>query len=79
MLIIIGFAKVSLAAGESKEVSFTLRRAQLSFAGLANPAAPIESAADGLTVEPGEFGVWAAPSAVARGAHATFVLLPPVA
>ena len=59
------FAKVALAAGETREVRFTLRRADLLFIGL------------GLTptVEPGQFDVWIAPSAQDDGVHGTFELL----
>ena len=59
------FAKVALAPGESREVRFTLRRADLLFIGL------------GLTptVEPGLFDVWIAPSAEAEGVHGTFELV----
>ena len=59
------FAKVALAPGETREVKFTLRRADLGFIGM------------GLTptVEPGQFDVWIAPSAQDEGVRGSFELL----
>jgi beta-glucosidase len=59
-----GFERISLAPGASKEVSFTLRRADLTFVGA------------GLTrtVEPGRFDLWIAPSAQAEGVAGSFTL-----
>lgn len=59
-----GFHKLRLQPGESREVVFTLSRAQLAFTG-----------ADGrYAAEPGAFDVWIAPSSVA-GEPARFELL----
>ncbi|WP_019517942.1 beta-glucosidase BglX [Sphingomonas sp. Mn802worker] len=58
------FQRVSLAPGEAKQVSFTLRRADLLFVG--RDLKP--------TVEPGRFRVWIAPSAQADGVSGEFVL-----
>ncbi|WP_421757444.1 fibronectin type III-like domain-contianing protein [Croceibacterium ferulae] len=58
------FRRVALAAGESKTVSFTLRRADLLFVG-----AKLEP-----TVEPGRFQLWIAPSAEADGVSGEFTL-----
>jgi beta-glucosidase len=58
-----GFKKVSVDAGESAEVSFTLTRADLQFVN-----ANLEWIA-----EPGEFDVWIAPSS-AHGLSQSFVL-----
>jgi beta-glucosidase len=60
-----GFRKVKLAPGESTEVDFVLRRDDLMFVG------------QGLrpTVEPGQFDVWIAPSAVG-GVQSSFTLMP---
>ncbi|WP_294190505.1 glycoside hydrolase family 3 N-terminal domain-containing protein [uncultured Sphingomonas sp.] len=58
------FQRVSLAPGEAKQVSFTLRRADLLFIG--RDLKP--------TVEPGRFRVWIAPSAQADGVSGEFVL-----
>lgn len=59
-----GFAKVRLAPGESKRVTFPLRFADLLFSG-----------EDGKpTVEPGAFTVWVAPSAQADGVKGEFTL-----
>jgi beta-glucosidase len=59
------FRKIALAADESADVRFTLRREDLLFIGT------------GLkpTVEPGLFDLWVAPSAEADGLHATFELV----
>lgn len=59
------FRKVALAPGESKQVSFTLKRADLTFIGV------------GLerTVEPGVFDLWVAPSAEVDGLKGSFELL----
>ncbi|MDE2436456.1 MAG: glycoside hydrolase family 3 C-terminal domain-containing protein [Sphingomonadales bacterium] len=60
-----GFAKVHLAPGESKRVTFRLAFTDLLF-----------SNADGkLTVEPGAFTVWVAPSAQAGGVTGAFSLV----
>lgn len=59
------FAKVALAPGETREVRFTLRRADLAFIGMG--LAP--------TVEPGEFDVWIAASAQDDGVHGSFQLV----
>lgn len=59
-----GFRKVTLAPGASERVSFTLRRGDLLFVGLDNK----------LTVEPGLFDVWIAPSAT-TGLMGEFELL----
>lgn len=58
------FRKVTLEPGQSREVSFTLRRAQLEFLG------------EGLrpTVEPGAFDLWVSPSAT-TGETASFTLV----
>ncbi|SEM02825.1 beta-glucosidase [Sphingomonas palmae] len=58
------FQRVSLAPGEAKQVSFTLRRADLLFVG--QDLKPV--------VEPGRFRVWIAPSAQADGVSGEFVL-----
>jgi beta-glucosidase len=58
------FRKVALAPGQSEVVRFTLRASDLSFYGRDNR----------LTVEPGTFDVWIAPSAEADGVHGTFEL-----
>ena len=58
------FQRVALAPGEAKQVSFTLRRADLMFVG--RDLKP--------TVEPGRFRVWIAPSAQADGVSGEFVL-----
>jgi beta-glucosidase len=58
------FAKVALAPGEQREVTLTLRRADLAFFGLGNQP----------TVEPGLFEIWVAPSAQAEGVGGSFVL-----
>jgi len=59
------FAKVALAPGETREVRFILRRADLAFIGMG--LAP--------TVEPGEFDVWIAASAQDDGVHGSFQLV----
>jgi beta-glucosidase len=59
-----GFEKVSLAPGESKVVTFTLRRADLGFVGRD----------DRWTVEPGAFDLWVAPSAEVEGLKGSFEL-----
>jgi beta-glucosidase len=59
-----GFRRVALKPGESQVVEFTLRAADLRFVGID----------DKLTVEPGEFRVWIAPSAQAEGVNGRFVL-----
>jgi beta-glucosidase len=58
------FRRVTLASGATTTVSFTLRRADLTFIGT------------GLTptVEPGRFRVWIAPSAQAEGVAGEFTL-----
>lgn len=60
-----GFRKISLAAGASETVHFTLRRSDLTFHGVDNRE----------TVEPGEFIVWVAPSAQAEGVTGSFNLV----
>ena len=59
------FAKVALSPGETREVKFTLRRADLLFIGL--HLTP--------TVEPGQFDVWIAPSAQDEGVQGSFELI----
>lgn len=59
------FRKLALAPGASETVRFTLTRAQLEFLG-----GDLR-----LTVEPGTFDVWIAPSAQADGVHGTFELV----
>lgn len=59
------FARLHLAAGESREVSFELSRADLQFIG--TQMKPV--------AEPGEFELWIAPSAIA-GEATTFTLMP---
>jgi beta-glucosidase len=58
------YQRVSLAPGESKEVTFTLSRRDLTFVG--RDLRP--------TVEAGEFYVWVAPSAEAEGLAGRFTL-----
>jgi beta-glucosidase len=58
------YQRVSLAPGESKQVTFTLSRRDLMFVGV--DLRP--------TVEPGEFHIWVAPSAEAEGVSDRFVL-----
>ena len=58
------FRKVALAPGTRETVSFTLKRADLEFIGLALKP----------TVEPGQFELWIAPSAQADGVHGMFEL-----
>jgi beta-glucosidase len=58
------YQRVSLAPGESKEVTFNLTRRDLTFLG--RDLRP--------TVESGEFHVWVAPSAEAEGLSSKFVL-----
>ena len=70
-----GFKKVSLAAGASAEVRFTLDRAAVSFAAVARGS--VDASGPGTTVEPGTFDVWVAPSATAGGDATQFELLPP--
>ncbi|MDE2042280.1 MAG: glycoside hydrolase family 3 C-terminal domain-containing protein, partial [Alphaproteobacteria bacterium] len=60
-----GFERVALAAGESKTVRFSLNSAELEFIGLK----------ERLTVEPGLFDVWVAPSAQEEGVQGSFRLL----
>ena len=55
---------IALKPGESKVVSFTLRRADLLFIGRALKP----------TVEPGRFRLWIAPSAQAEGVAGEFTL-----
>ena len=59
-----GFKRVALAPGESQQVTFTLRRADLLFIG--QDLKP--------TVEPGRFDLWVAPSAEAEGVRGSFTL-----
>jgi beta-glucosidase len=58
------FRKVALAPGQSEVVRFALRPSDLTFYG--HDAR--------LTVEPGTFDLWVAPSAEADGVHGTFDL-----
>ncbi len=58
------FKRVALAPGESEQVTFTLRRADLLFVG--QDLKP--------TVEPGRFDRWVAPSAEADGVRGAFTL-----
>jgi beta-glucosidase len=58
------FRKIALAPGQSEVVRFTLRASDLSFYGSGNR----------LTVEPGTFDVWIAPSAESDGVHGSFDL-----
>jgi beta-glucosidase len=59
------FRRVALRPGETKTVSFTLRRADLLFIGrVLQP-----------TVEPGRFRLWIAPSAQADGVTGEFTLV----
>jgi beta-glucosidase len=60
------FTKVALAPGETKTVPFVLTRRDLQFRGIDNQ----------LTVEPGQFDVWVAPSSTA-GEAVSFELLGP--
>ena len=61
------FTKIALAPGETRQVSFLIRREQLQFIGRDNrPVA-----------EPGQFDLWVAPSAEAEGLHGQFALLRP--
>ncbi len=65
MRLLKAFRRVALAPGALREVSFTLRRADLEFVGL--DLRP--------TVEPGDFRVWIAPSAEAQGVSGVFSLV----
>ncbi|WP_010184920.1 glycoside hydrolase family 3 N-terminal domain-containing protein [Sphingomonas sp. PAMC 26605] len=58
------YRRVALAPGASQKVSFTLRRADLTFIGTAMKP----------TVEPGAFQLWIAPSAEAAGVSGRFTL-----
>jgi beta-glucosidase len=58
------FQRVTLKAGETQEVRFTLKRDDLTFLG--QDMQP--------TVEPGKFRLWVAPSAQAEGVSDMFVL-----
>ncbi|MDB5707693.1 MAG: beta-glucosidase [Sphingomonas bacterium] len=60
-----GFRKVALKPGESREVTFTLKRSDLQFIGLDEKP----------TVEPGTFDLWVAPSAETDGVSGSFELL----
>ncbi len=55
---LVAFRKVALAPGQTEKVSFRLQRSMLEFYGRDNM----------LTVEPGLFDLWIAPSAQAEGA-----------
>jgi beta-glucosidase len=58
------YRRVSLAPGQSQRVTFTLRSTDLAFLG-----------ANGrMTIEPGLFKVWVAPSAEAAGVNGSFTL-----
>ena len=59
------FRKVALAPGQSEIVRFTLRSSDLTYYSHDNR----------LTVEPGTFDVWVAPSAESDGVHSTFDLI----
>jgi beta-glucosidase len=58
------YQRISLAPGESKQVTFSLSRRDLTFVG--RNLRP--------TAEAGEFHVWVAPSAEAKGLSSRFVL-----
>ena len=58
------FRKVALAPGQSEVVRFRLSASDLSFYGHDNK----------LTLEPGTFDVWIAPSAESDGVRGTFDL-----
>ena len=60
------FQRVPLAPGESRTVSFPLRRSDLTFLG--RDLKPV--------AEPGAFQAWISPSAETEGAAGGFVLLP---
>lgn len=60
-----GFSKVTLAPGETKEVSFTVDAGKLSF---------YDEATKSWKAEPGKFTVTAAPSSGAKGSTAVFTL-----
>ncbi|MAX01061.1 MAG: beta-glucosidase [Sphingomonas sp.] len=60
-----GFQKVALRPGEAKQVKFRLTRDQLTFIGID----------ERLTVEPGSFRLWIAPSAQADGVSGRFELV----
>ncbi len=60
-----GFEKIVLAPGETKTVTFTVRKPDLSF---------YDEAKAAWVAEPGRFTVTAAPSAGAKGRSATFTL-----
>lgn len=62
---LVAFRKFALAPGQSEVVKFRLDRSMLDFYGLANS----------LTVEPGEFDLWIAPSAQAEGANGRIRLI----
>lgn len=62
---LVAFQKVRLEPGQSKVVSFMIKREFLEFYGLANKP----------TVEPGEFDIWIAPSAQADGVSGTLTLV----
>ena len=70
-----GFSKISLEAGASADVAFTLSRHDLAFA----VASPHGAAVSGNTavVEPGMFDVWITSSATAGTASAFELLGPP--
>jgi beta-glucosidase len=61
-----GFTKMALAPGETLEASFALTRHDLAFRGVDNQ----------LTVEPGHFDLWVAPSSTS-GEAVSFELLGP--
>jgi len=58
------FRKIALSPGQSEVVRFTLRASDLTF-----------YKGNRLTVEPGAFDVWIAPSAESDGVHGTFDLI----
>jgi len=67
-----GFQKVHLAPGASEVVTFTLARADVSFAALGKTL--IDADSDAKVVEPGFFDVWVTSSATA-GNSASFELI----
>jgi beta-glucosidase len=62
---LVAFRKLELKPGQSETVRFTIDRSMLEFYGIDNR----------LTVEPGLFDVWIAPSAQAEGVQGTFTLV----
>lgn len=62
---LVAFRKIALAPGQSETVTFRLKRSMLEFYGTSNV----------LTVEPGLFDLWIAPSAQAEGARGSIRLV----